>query len=37
MWAGVAVMGVLFVHNALRGPKNHAAPAQIALGRCVKE
>lgn len=25
MWAGVAVMGVLFVHVALRGPKNTTA------------
>ncbi|MGH3240562.1 MAG: MFS transporter [Spirillospora sp.] len=27
MWAGVAVMGVLFVYIALRGPKNAAAAA----------
>ncbi|ODA73251.1 MFS transporter [Streptomyces sp. AVP053U2] len=26
MWAGVAVMGVLFVHIALRGPKNPTTP-----------
>ncbi len=34
MWAGVAVMGALFVYIALRGPKN---PAPVAVGEAEAE
>ncbi|MGY0068780.1 MFS transporter [Streptomyces sp. QTS137] len=40
MWAGVAVMGVLFVHIALRGPKNPTAaptPAATATAEAASD